>query len=162
VRNLVGVNDVVVLAEMLRALAGESRAPFDLLKVVAVLFPSAVVTGKDLPPQVNEAVTVTTDGPLIVYRRGISTAERRFAIAHGLGHLIYDFRGDRTLTDRERELRADVFARELLVPRREFAWCLDGLRVTDRDLFLDQVDVVANAFHVQPVVITERIRELMC
>lgn len=113
-------------------------------------------------------MTVTEDGPLIMYRRDLSTADRRFAIAHALAHLLFDFDALGVAPGRPfdavREARADAFALELLAPhsrmmRHVVFWPLDD-RGDDREAYMDQVDHIAAAFHVPSGQIDQRIRAL--
>lgn len=158
--------NVVAVAEALRNLARQFEPPFSVPAILGEAFPDAVVTGRDLPEGIEELVTVTDDGVLVIYRRDLSTAERRFAVAHAIGHLLYDVehgelvRG--AVMDPEREDRADAFARELLAPDRLLIsrlifWPDSG---EDAEIYADQVDRIASHFHVPSVVIDQRIREL--
>lgn len=129
------------------------------------MWPLAVITGRALPAGIEEIVSVTADGPLVIYDRALSTAECRFAIAHAIAHLIFDVDArlrKGVVIEPMRELRADDFARELLVPDRALIrhialWPSDG---DDFDTYMDQVDMVAATFHVPPAIIDQRIRVL--
>lgn len=164
-RSFIGGN-VVAVAEALRNLARETVPPFSVPAILGEAFPDAVVTGHDLPEGIEELVTVTPDGVLVIYRRELSTAERRFAIAHAIGHLLYDVDRGRlvqgALMDADREDRADAFALELLAPDRLMRsrivfWPDQG---ADTEIYADQVDRIATHFHVPGAVIDQRIREL--
>lgn len=162
------VTSMAPLAEVaadLRHRADQIEPSFCAQRIIAVAFPDAIVTGHALPPGIDEAVSRTPDGIVILYRRDMSTAEQRFAICHALGHLLFDgvdaaCRPGR-VGIRESEERADAFAAELLVPLSE----LEAL-VTHRpgecseQIYLDQVDVLASFFHVPAWVVDKRIREL--
>jgi Zn-dependent peptidase ImmA (M78 family) len=151
----------------LRSRAKQSAPAFSTSQIIAMAFPEVLVTGYDLPTGIDEAVSRMSRGPVLLYRRGISTAEQRIAIAHGLAHLIFDDdapceRGRAGTPMRER--RADAFAAELLVPLDELAKVLRVMPSKDRDeqqLYLDHVDYLASMFKVPAVIIRKRIRELV-
>lgn len=113
---------------------------------------------------------MTPTGPLILYRRDLPVGAQRFAIAHGIAHLIFDFVNDKSiapLNDPFVEKRADDFAAELLVPLSELAPMVsrwpEGTEVdpdVDREIYLDQVDEIASCFNVPPLVIDGQIRKL--
>lgn len=159
------MGEVAVVAEALRSFAGQAVPPFSCQVIVETRWPTAIITGRELPIGVDELVTVTCDGVLIIYGRSLSTAERRFVIAHAIAHLLFDL-GECTrggvIVDERREARADEFARELLVPDRALIRYVsiwpDGL--FDREEYLDQVDHIAAVFHVPAGVINQRIHEL--
>jgi Zn-dependent peptidase ImmA (M78 family) len=108
------------------------------------------------------------DGDLLIYGRGLPTAAKRFAIAHGLAHLIFDngvsacrpgFAGDPHV-----EARADRFAEELLVPLDrlvEYVGRKPSNDPVDHELYLDMVDEISSHFHVPSAVIGKRIGELI-
>lgn len=159
------VGDAVAVADALRSFTGQLVPPFNCQKMVDARWPTAIVTGRDLPLGVDEVVTVTCDGVLIIYARSLSTAERRFAIAHAIAHLLYDL-GECILggvvMDAAREARAEEFARELLVPdhvlmRHVSLWTSTS---DDPEAYFDQVDQIAALFHVPTSVIDQRIQEL--
>lgn len=167
VRSLNESEVVVAVAEKLRALSRQVEPPYSIPLLVAEAAPDVVITGRDLPPGIEEIVTVTDDGPLIIYRRGLSTAERRYAIAHALAHLLFDQDSDGVQAgqpfDAMREQRADAFALELLAPHRLLAprivyWPSEAGE--DREVYMDQVDQIAAQFHVPSAQIDQRIREL--
>jgi Zn-dependent peptidase ImmA (M78 family) len=159
------VVDVAVVADALRSHAGQVVPPFNAYGIIEARWPTAVITGRELPIGIDEVVSITEDGALIIYGRSLSTAERRFAIAHAMAHLMFDLAGNPrrgVIIEPEREARADRFAQELLVPDRVLMrhlamWPSDCL---DREMYLDQVDHIAATFHVPPDVIDKRIREL--
>ncbi len=155
---------VAAVAHTLRCLAGEVDPPFNAYAILEASWPTAVITGRDLPNGVDEVLAVTEDGPLIIYDRSLSTADRRIAIGHAIAHLALDddHAPGGIVQEPEREERAEQFARELLVPPQLLlphvsVWPADG---SDPHLYLDQVDRLAAAFHVPPSVIDEQIREL--
>lgn len=155
------------VAQRLRQEAEQSQPAFSTSQIIAATFPRVLVTGYDLPSGIDEATSKARGGPVIVYRRGLSSAEQRVAIAHGLAHLIYDdnapcTRGRAGSPGRER--RADAFAAELLVPLEDLARVLRHMPSKDRDeqqLYLDHVDYLASMFKVPAVVIRGRIRQLV-
>ncbi len=108
---------------------------------------------------------------MIVYRRGLLLGERRFAVAHAIGHLVFDdVRGSPMFRGRggspKAERRADRFAEELLVPMRELErHLLIGINPDatgdGREIYLDHVDQLASRFKAPSDVIDKRIRELI-
>lgn len=136
------------------------------MQIVEACFPNTLVTGRDVRVAVDEMVARVPDGQLvIVYRRGLSTPEQRYAIAHAIGHIVFD--GTTFCSakpDDEREVRCDRLADELLVPLDELApyvgcWPTDD-EGEQRDVYLDMVDLIASHFGVLAAVIDRRIREL--
>lgn len=131
-------------------------------------FPDARITGRELPPGVDELVAVTAEGPLVIYARGLSTAGQRFAIAHALAHLLFDVGVDvhgvqpDEPYDAERETRADAFAFELLCPRCQLLQHIVLWPDSDDDAegYRDQVDQIAAEYHLPPAAIDQQIREL--
>lgn len=159
------LSTLVEIAADLRRRSNQTEPYFSTQQIIESCFPDALVTGHALPANVDEAVSRTPDGIVILYRRGMSTGEQRFAIAHALGHLIFD--GDDAACRpgcvgiAESEERADGFAAELLVPLddlREHVTWLPGQ--CDEAIYLDQVDLIASLFHVPSTVVDKRIREL--
>ena len=59
-------------------------------RIIDACFPGLVVTGRELPEGIHEAVSRTREGGVLVYNRALPTAAKRFAIAHGLAHLLFD------------------------------------------------------------------------
>jgi Zn-dependent peptidase ImmA (M78 family) len=161
------LNSLADVASDLRSRAKQTRPAFSTNQIIAMTFPEVLVTGYELPCGIDEAVSRMTRGPVLLYRRSLSTAEQRVAIAHGLAHLIYDddarcARGRAGSPSRER--RADAFAAELLVPLDELAKVLRVMPSKDPDeqqLYLDHVDHLASIFQVPSSVIRKRIRELV-
>ena len=165
--------DVAVLASVaadLRQRSGETEPLFSTRKIIDACFPGLVVTGRELPAGIHEAVSRTPQGGVLIYNRALPTAAKRFAIAHGLAHLLFDdgmsacrvgFVGDPAV-----EARADSFAEELLVPLealREHVARQPSSNETsmEREFYLDQVDEIASHFHVPSHVIDKRIREMV-
>lgn len=147
------------------------RSPaFSTQRIISVCFPEAIVTGRKLPDGILEMVTMTDSGaPLIVYRRGLSSCEQRFAIAHALGHILYDFdsRGRLTsssLSDPVVESRADDLALELLAPLSMVSLHARDLPIDgdslDQEEILDQIDRIASGFQVPSWAIAKQIRRL--
>jgi Zn-dependent peptidase ImmA (M78 family) len=158
---------LVEVAADLRQRANQTEPAFSTHHIVEARFPGALVTGRDLPPGIDEAVSETPAGVVILYRRSLPTSSQRFVIAHALAHLLFDGRtgaarpGSRG--PRAREERADRFAAELLVPLELLAeyvgrWPSD--HPVEREKYLDQVDEIASHFHVPSGLIDKRIREL--
>lgn len=154
------------IAEEMRRRAGQDEPAFSTRAIVDACFPDAIVTGRELPVGVQDMVTLTERGPLIVYRRGIAAADQRFAIAHAVAHLMFDLvDGARPAFDNaEVEARADDFALELLAPLAELEPYVgrfpdEGTEV-ERELYLDQVDEIASHFNVPAWVIDKQIRRL--
>lgn len=161
------LNSLADVASDLRLRAKQTSPAYSTSQIIAMAFPEVLVTGYELPRGIDEAVSRMTRGPVLLYRRGISTADQRVAIAHGLAHLIYDddapcVRGRAGSPMRER--RADAFAGELLVPLDELAKVLRVMPSKDPDeqqLYLDHVDYLASMFKVPSSMIRKRIRELV-
>lgn len=158
---------ILDVTQDLRTRAKQHSPAFSTSQIIAMTFPDVLVTGYDLPREIEEAVSRMTKGPVLLYRRGLSTAEQRVAIAHGLAHLIYDdnapcVRGKAGTPARER--RADAFAAELLVPLDEIAKVLRVMPSKDPDeqqLYLDHVDYLASMFKVPSHLVRRRIRDLV-
>lgn len=161
--------DVLVqVAAELRVRAGEMEPAFSTRRIIEACFPRLVVTGRALPDGVHEAVARTAEGDLLIYGRALPTAAKRFAIAHGLAHLLFDdgasacrpgFAGDPGV-----EARADRFAEELLVPLadlREYVGRWPSADPVEQELYLDMVDEIASHFHIPSPVVDRRIRELL-
>jgi Zn-dependent peptidase ImmA (M78 family) len=162
----VGANrdDLSGTAARVREVCCEQLPAFSTSRIVEALFPDAVVTGRHLPDGVQEMVTLTDDGPVIVYNRALSPPEQRFVIAHAIAHLLFD---DAASGCREgsvgcpiAEARADAFAEELMVPLDELdAYVCVQPGSTD-DVYLDQVDEIASHFNVPRSLIHKRILAL--
>lgn len=159
--------DLVATAVRLREVAGQVEPAFSTRQIIEACFPDAAVTGRHLPPGIEEMVTRTSEGPLIVYSRTLHPPRQRFVIAHAIAHLLFD--GDRIMAAArpgfvgcpEAEARADAFAAELLVPLAELASYVGVPPGTTDDLYLDQVDEIASHFNVTTCLIDQRIRELL-
>ena len=163
------LSTTVEIAAALRTRAGLTKAPYSTTRIIRTCFPDVVVTGRKLPPLVDEIVTRTADGPLIVYKRGLSSGEQRLAIAHGLAHLLFDDATDAAGVGRvgtpSCEERADRFGAELLVPLSDLSrvvrlWPAHARAGSAREEFLDHVDQIAALFNVTAPLIHERIRRL--
>ena len=157
---------LVEKAAELRSRSGQYEPAFSTRLIIDECFPDVLVTGSALEPGIDELVSSTPQGPIILYRRGLATPDQRFAIAHGLAHLIFD--GNNGICrpgyvgDPERELRADRFAAELLVPLvelRPYVGRRPSTNRTEHELYLDMVDEIASHFHVPAWVVDQRIRE---
>jgi len=116
--------------------------------------------------QVHEAVSRTETGVVLIYRRSLTIPEQRVAIAHGVGHLVFDMHQHVTGFVREafRERRADAVAAELLVPLDDLAprlRCLPSRVAQEQQIYLDHVDELAGLFAVPARLIRDRIRLLI-
>jgi len=68
-----------------------------------------------------------TDGFRIVYSVYLPPPSRRFTIAHEIGHVVLETLGLKShRTGKEVERLCDLFAVDLLMPRRAFIECADG------------------------------------
>ncbi len=159
---------LVEKAADLRRRANQVEPAFSTRQIIDACFPDVLVTGSQLEPGIDELVSSTPQGPVILYRRGLSTPDQRFAIAHGLAHLIFD--GNKGVCrpgyvgDPERESRADLFAAELLVPLGNLAPYIGrqpSENAVEQELYLDMVDEIASHFHAPAWVIDQRIREVL-
>lgn len=157
-----------MVASVLRVRAGQYRPAFSTSKIMRTCFPHVHVTGRVLPVGIHEAVSRTPDGDLLIYARGLPSSDQRFAIAHGMAHLLFD--GEESSCQAGRagvpdvEARADRFAEELLVPLSDLAKYVRVRPSVDPDqqeFFLDHVDEISSRFHVPSKVIERRMRELI-
>lgn len=164
--------DIVTdLAAALRKRAGLVKPAYSTKRVLDIWFPSAIVIGHDLPPSIDEAVSRTSDHIVILYRRDLSLCDRRFAIGHAIGHLMFDAVSDVPMHrgrggDPACEERADAFAAELLVPLGDlerYAWIgLEPDGATEmRNAYLDHVDQLASIFTANSSLIDQRLRQLI-
>lgn len=161
------LSTLVEIAADLRYRSNQTVPAFSTRQIIESCFPDVLVTGSALEPDIDELVATTTNGPVILYRRNLPTVEQRFAIAHGLAHLIFDGASGKCrpgyVGDPMREQRADRFATELLVPLdelRPFVRRWPSPMPPDHELYLDMVDEIASHFRVASLVIDQRIREL--
>ena len=159
---------LVHMASELRSRAGQHHAAISTSKIMRTCFPHVHVTGRVLPAGVHEAVSNTPTGIILVYARGLPSPDQRFAIAHGMAHLLFDTEESACLPGRtgvvDVEARADRFAEELLVPLGELAKHARLRPSTDPDqqeFFLDHVDEISSRFHVPSRVIERRLHELI-
>lgn len=162
------LSTLVEIAADLRRRSRQRRPPYSTQKIEKC-FPRLVVMGGELPDDIDELVTRSKDGDVIVYSRSISSARQRFAIAHAFAHLIFDMGVRKAacipgrIGDPATERRADQLGAETLVP---FAELQDIVRrwkpgmIEDRDLYLDHVDRIASRYHVPSALIDQRIRWL--
>lgn len=158
---------IMMRAAELRRFAEQTVPAFSTRKIIEANFPNILVTGGALPPGVDEVMQRTDDGPIIVYSRSLSCPAQRFAIAHGVAHVIFDGHREACRAgvgcDVFAERRADEFATELLVPIALLAACVTRFPSDDaceHELYLDQVDEIAGRFNVPQWVIDKRIRTL--
>lgn len=161
------LSTMVEIAAELRHRSGQHDPSFSTRLIIDACFPDTLVTGRDLPPGIDEAVSISVSGPVILYRRGLSTPSQRFVIAHALAHVLFDrVRGGcrpGSVGHKSREERADRFAAELLVPSsmlREYVGRWPSEDPAEHEIYLDQVDEIASHFHVPSGLIDKRIREL--
>lgn len=162
------VKSVVEVARQLRREAKQTRPPFSTHKIVETAFPDAVVSGRPLPPGVLELVSMTANGPVIIYARHLPVPQQRFVIAHALAHLLFDGTNAFIRQGERRNMavedRADWFAEELLAPVSRLRRCV---RVYPTDnakcvhVYLDHVDEIASRFVVPSAVIDKRIRSMV-
>lgn len=158
---------MVEIAAEIRHRSNQTEPAFSTRQIIDECFPDVLVTGSRLAPGIDELVSQTSEGPVILYQRGLSAPDQRFAIAHGLAHLIFDGKEGACrpgyLGDPGREGRADLFASELLVPLLDLEpyvgrWPSDD--PADHDIYLDMVDEIASHFNAPAMVVDQRIRLL--
>lgn len=166
------VQNLALLCETaaeLRRRAGLTEPSFSTRAIIDECFADVVVTGRRLPPGIQEIVARTDEGPIIIYSRDLPVAKQRYVIAHALAHLLFDGAtsscGPGFVGDPHCEARADRFADELLVPLTELAAYVARLPAQEdspeQELYLDQCDEIASHFNVPSYVIDRRIRELV-
>ena len=165
------VDQIRSVATSLRRRSGQREPHYSTQRLIDECFPGTRVTGRDLPRSVHEMVIVDRRAwrshrapHVIVYQRSLSGEQQRYAIAHGLGHIIFDG-ASRPVHgyDADAELRCDRFADELLVPLdelRDYVTIWPTFDLDRRDDYLDQCDLLAATFRVPAAVIDQRIREL--
>lgn len=158
---------MVEIAADLRFRSSQFEPRYSTRLIIESCFEDTLVTGRHLPAGVLEAVSRTPDGPVIVYSRSLPPPHQRYAIAHALGHLLFDgpnaFRQPGQCLDVAAEARADAFADELLVPLRDLAAHVDIWPSDDpvqNEIYLDSVDEIASEFGVLSDVIQRRVRML--
>lgn len=155
-------------AAELRRRAGLINPSFSTRAIIASSFPDLVVTGRRLPPGIEEIVARTIDGPIIIYSRDLSGPKQRYVIAHALAHLLFDGAdtscGPGHVGDPACEARANAFADELLVP---LDWLSDYVSVRPgiegrpcHERYLDQCDEIASRFNVPRHVVDRRTRQV--
>jgi Zn-dependent peptidase ImmA (M78 family) len=165
---------IAAIASSLRRRAAQSKPSYSTREIIEACFPGTVVTGRHLPRGVDDVVQVDVAAfrshrapHVIVYQRGIPTPNQRHAIAHALGHIIFDGASHHGCQrfDEDRELRCDRFADELLVPMCDLRPLVKLFPSSDPDeheAYLDLADQLASRFRVPPICIQRRIRELRC
>ena len=158
---------LVEIAADLRLRANQTEPAFSTRHIVEARFPGALVTGRVLPAGIDEAVSATRDGVVILYSRSLPTPSQRFVIAHALAHLLFDHRHGAcrpgSVGDENREERADRFAAELLIPLdrlAEYVGRWPSANEVEQHKYLDQVDEIASHFQVPSGLVDRRIREL--
>lgn len=165
------------VAASLRRRSEQVEPHYSTTTIIDSCFPNMTVTGMRLRGGLHEAVRVDEGGLLdgrghrrrhvLVYNRALPHDEQRFAIAHGLAHVIFDGATPRACStyDAERERRCDEFAETLLVPLEELEpyVCRNpdhrGLE-HQTDVYQDMVDMIASHFHAPARIIHKRIQEL--
>lgn len=162
------LSTLVEIAADLRRRADLLDPPFSTVRLIAACFPGTAVGGGTLPPGVDELVSRRDGGPVIVYSRALSSPEQRFAIAHGIAHVVFGDLDDALAHSRPgclgnpaNEERADAFAAELLVPLALLASKVQRFPSRDpeeHERYLDHVDSLASRFAVPSFVIDSQIR----
>jgi Zn-dependent peptidase ImmA (M78 family) len=153
----------------LRRRAGLTEPSFSTRVIIDECFHGVVVTGRRLPPGIQEIVARTDEGPIIIYSRDLPGAKQRYVIAHAMAHLLFDGAesqcGPGSAGDPACEARADAFADELLVPLDELRPYVGRWPANENDpeheFYLDQCDEIASHFNVPSYVVDKRIRQLM-
>lgn len=163
---------IAAIAESLRRRSGQAEPSFSTRQIIDECYPETVVTGRLLPKGVDDLVRVDEAAfrshrapHVIVYGRGLATEEQRHAIAHALGHIIFDGASYRGCVDfnHARELRCHRFADELLAPierLREYVCAWPSRDPEKHETYLDMVDQIASHFHAPTSCIQRQIREL--
>ncbi len=168
----VGPNDRAALAAIatsLRRRAGLSEPAYSTRKIIDACFPGTVVTGRELPDGVHDVVRIDEAAfrshrapHVIVYRRGISSAEQRHAIAHALAHIIFDGADELGCAtySADREQRCDNFADEMLVPADRLEADVSSWISLDpgREALLDRLDQLASRFNAPVGCIKRQLR----
>ena len=151
----------------MRRQAGQNQPAFSTQAIIKRCLPRTLVTGRDLPPGILEAVARTDRGPVILYARGVPIGRQRLAISHAIGHLIFDgasaFRQPGQGRIEHVERRADAFAEELLVPfdeLKKYVRCWPSRKRAEHEVYLDMVDEIASRFKVPSEVVNRRILKL--
>lgn len=170
------MHELNTLTETILRQSGQIGPPYCPRRLLSDLYPESLVTGGDLPLGVDEAVSVSADGPTLIYQRSLPPYVRRLAIAHGAAHVFLgDFQRRRRARcrpgesgERDLEQRADDFAAALLVPLRDLssrfrAWHavpLDVDRELARHTWLDRLDQLSELFAVNVSTILRRVGHL--
>jgi Zn-dependent peptidase ImmA (M78 family) len=162
------------VAAELRTSAGFKHPPYSARNLLKTCFPDILVTGEKLPRRVAEIVHVIDGKRTILYNRSHSPPEHRVSVLHGLAHIIFDSGAERlqcslpTGPQRHRapaEVRADLFAAEVLTPFAELDAFFRGEKLFPRDPiarrhFDDTVDGAASHFNVSVIFMRWRVRDL--
>lgn len=163
---------IMATAADLRAQAGLKEPPFSARHLIEECFPDILVSGAKLPRGVAEVVSVGAEGRrTILYNRRMSTSAHRVGIVHGLGHILFDLHTEprecALSTGRHllpEEVRADLFAGEILVPFVQLDKLLPHpLFPRDpvaRRHFDDMLDHAASTFKVPSAFMRQRARDL--
>ncbi len=162
------LSTLVEIAADLRRRARLERPPYSSRLIIEASFPSALVTGGMLPDGVDEIVSRRADGPVIVYARTLSGPQQRYAIGHGLAHLLFDdesvcaragFNGDPICED-----RADLFSAHLFVPLSDLEPLVQhrpSRDLEENEIYLDHLDQLASTFAMPAAVIDSQIRRIV-
>jgi Zn-dependent peptidase ImmA (M78 family) len=159
------------VAASLRRRSSQTEPAFSTRQIIDSCFPGTVVRGRTMPKAIHEMVLVDKHAfrshrapHVIFYSRDLPTNLQRYAIAHALGHIIFDgSEGSCGAPFDEREQRCDGFADELLVPittLREYVCAWPSSDPAKMETYLDQVDQIASHFQVPQSVIDRRIRAI--
>ena len=153
----VGLSEMVpVPLEPILTYLGISAVPFDFSEVEAALADFVAERGNILGMMISKG-----DNAGILYRKADSINRQRFTIAHELGHCALatetvsrriEFRNDGKSND-PREMDANTFAGELLIPEK-------SLRVLYDETVATRVDLLAKAFAVSENVMKARLEAL--
>jgi len=153
----VGLSETVpVPLEPILEHLGISAVPFDFSEVEEALAETVAQRGNILGMMVSKG-----DEAGILYRKADSVNRQRFTIAHELGHCAFaskevsrriEFRNDKKSND-PKEIDANTFAGELLIPEKSLRMLHDGTT-------LPRVDLLAKAFVVSENVMKARLDAL--
>lgn len=159
--------EIADVARDIRRRAGQHEPKFSTRTIIEACFPEVLVSGARLPSGVDELVSRRRDGIVIAYSRSLSGPEQRFAIAHGLAHVLFDLDtpdvniAPGRIGDPAVECRADCFAAELLAPLdvlAPFIYRWPSPDEVENEIYLDMVDEIASQFVLPAEVIDLQIR----
>lgn len=137
---------------------GIKNGPMDFTKIESML-PKVI----ELKGSILGAVTVLGDDVNIFYREGSTDNRKRFTLAHELAHCCLnasslkkghvEFRFDAKNMSDPKELAANIFAGQLLIPEKPLRDMYDSL-------VIPAADVMAAEFEVSTPVMEARLRHL--